>query len=207
MLAPSVTIPCFPKYVTGILLKLAFFLFKERNDGAFASQLGECLSAVRGLNKTDVLTLQTSFGSLRQMMQASADELARLPGFGDQKVGRLREAFTQPFLPRLAPLPTGALQQAAEGTSETAGEDARIRAADASSGASSGGASRTESLHHVGSTPLPRGASVDAGMGGRGQGGRGRGAGRGARPFETDEERMAREDAEIVAYGAPLEPE
>ena len=29
----------------------------------------------------------------------------------------------------------------------------------------------------------------------------------GARPFETEEERVAREDAEVVAYGAPLEPE
>ena len=74
-------------------------LIKERHDGAFLSQLGECLTTVRPLNKTDVATLNATFGSLADMMQASPEELALCPGLGERKVARLREAFLEPFVP------------------------------------------------------------------------------------------------------------
>ena len=75
-------------------------LIKERSDGAFLSQLGECLTSVRPLNKTDVATLHATFGSLAKMMHASQEDLALCPGLGERKVHRLRETFTAPFLPR-----------------------------------------------------------------------------------------------------------
>ena len=77
-------------------------LIKERSDGAFLSQLGECLTTIRPLNKTDVATLHATFGSLHAMMQAAPEELARCPGLGERKVGRLRDAFVEPFIPRRA---------------------------------------------------------------------------------------------------------
>ena len=77
-------------------------LIKERSDGAFLSQLGECLTTVRPLNKTDVATLHATFGSLHAMMQATPDELALCPGLGERKVSRLRDAFLEPFVPARA---------------------------------------------------------------------------------------------------------
>lgn len=77
-------------------------LIKERSDGAFLSQLGETLTAVRPLNKTDVATLHATFGSLKSIMHASQAELSRCPGLGEKKVKRLREAFAEPFVPRSA---------------------------------------------------------------------------------------------------------
>ena len=54
-------------------------LIKERHDGAFVSQLAECLTHVRPLNKTDVATLHATFGSLAKMMSASPEQLAACP--------------------------------------------------------------------------------------------------------------------------------
>ena len=77
-------------------------MIKERSDGAFTSLLAECLTIVRPLNKTDVATLHSTFGSLHAMMHASAEELALCPGLGERKVSRLRDAFLEPFVPRRA---------------------------------------------------------------------------------------------------------
>ena len=83
-------------------------LIKERSDGAFLSQLGECLTSIRPLNKTDVATLQSSFGSLAKMMHASQQELALCPGLGERKVHRLLDTFTAPFIPRAVRAATAA---------------------------------------------------------------------------------------------------
>ena len=77
-------------------------LIKERTDGAFVSQLGEALTSIRPINKTDVATLHATFGSLAKMMHATQSELALCPGLGQRKVNRLRETFTAPFVPARA---------------------------------------------------------------------------------------------------------
>jgi DNA excision repair protein ERCC-1 len=77
-------------------------LIKERTDGAFVSQLGEALTSIRPLNKTDVATLHATFGSLAKMMHASQVELSLCPGLGQRKVQRLRDTFTAPFVPTSA---------------------------------------------------------------------------------------------------------
>ena len=77
-------------------------IIKERSDGGFLSQLGDCLTSVRPLNKTDVATLHASFGSLAAMMKATQQELALCPGLGERKVHRLRETFSAPFVPHAA---------------------------------------------------------------------------------------------------------
>jgi DNA excision repair protein ERCC-1 len=50
------------------------------------------------VNKTDVLTLKSTFGSLEHIINAPTEALALCPGFGEQKVRRLQQAFTQPFI-------------------------------------------------------------------------------------------------------------
>jgi Helix-hairpin-helix domain len=72
-------------------------VIKERISDDYLSQLNNVLTSVRGVNKTDVMTLTSNFGSLKRIAQAGPDEMSLLPGFGEVKVKRLREAFSQPF--------------------------------------------------------------------------------------------------------------
>jgi DNA excision repair protein ERCC-1 len=89
-------------------------LIKERIDKDYMAQMTAVLSAVKGINKTDVVTLTSNFGvrlrgfsspeadhtlqSLKRIASASTDELAICPGLGEKKVKRLRDAFTRPFI-------------------------------------------------------------------------------------------------------------
>lgn len=52
---------------------------------------------MRGVNKTDVLTLGATFKTVTNIMQASMEELAACPGLGPTKVKRLHETFHEPF--------------------------------------------------------------------------------------------------------------
>ncbi|KAF9560776.1 Excision repair cross-complementation group 1 [Mortierella alpina] len=70
---------------------------KERIDNDYLSKLTDSLTQIQSINKTDVVTLSSTFGSLKNIMNASVDELGLLPGFGERKVVRLLEAFDQPF--------------------------------------------------------------------------------------------------------------
>ncbi|KAG0007136.1 ssDNA endonuclease and repair protein rad10 [Modicella reniformis] len=70
---------------------------KERVDNDYLSKLTDCLTQIQAVNKTDVITLASTFGSFKSIMNASVDELGVLPGFGERKVKRLLEAFDQPF--------------------------------------------------------------------------------------------------------------
>ncbi|KAF9577119.1 ssDNA endonuclease and repair protein rad10 [Lunasporangiospora selenospora] len=71
---------------------------KERIDDDYLSKLTDSLTQVHSINKTDVVTLGSIFGSFKNIMDASADELGLLPGFGERKVGKLIGAFDQPFM-------------------------------------------------------------------------------------------------------------
>ncbi|KAF9091493.1 ssDNA endonuclease and repair protein rad10 [Mortierella sp. AD031] len=70
---------------------------KERVENDYLSKLTDGLTQIPSINKTDIITLSSTFGSLKNIMDASADELGLLPGFGERKVKRLLEAFDQPF--------------------------------------------------------------------------------------------------------------
>ncbi|KAG9098477.1 ssDNA endonuclease and repair protein rad10 [Ceratobasidium sp. 370] len=72
-------------------------LIKERVDVDYTSLLRAALTTVRGVNKTDVMTLRTNFGSFKNIAHATTEDLQLCPGFGPTKVRRLREAFNKPF--------------------------------------------------------------------------------------------------------------
>ncbi|TPX43350.1 hypothetical protein SeMB42_g04754 [Synchytrium endobioticum] len=59
---------------------------KEKVDDDYLSKLTDVLTQVKSVNKTDVVTLATTFGSLRNIIAATPEELNMCPGFGDQKV-------------------------------------------------------------------------------------------------------------------------
>ncbi|EGG00371.1 uncharacterized protein MELLADRAFT_39770, partial [Melampsora larici-populina 98AG31] len=74
-------------------------LIKERSDNTYLAQLSSVLTTVNGLNKTDVLTLASSFGSFRNITEASQADLLRCAGLGEKKVNRLIDSFNSPFGP------------------------------------------------------------------------------------------------------------
>ncbi|GAA5913300.1 hypothetical protein JCM8208_005202 [Rhodotorula glutinis] len=73
-------------------------LIRERTDASYSAHMTAALTEVRGINKTDVTTLMSSFGTFSKIVTAPASQLSTLPGLGDKKVRRLREAFTAPFV-------------------------------------------------------------------------------------------------------------
>ncbi|BGP17304.1 hypothetical protein JCM10213_009092 [Rhodosporidiobolus nylandii] len=72
-------------------------LIRERVDDSYMAHLTSALTSVRGVNKTDVVTLVSNFGSFEKILLAPPSSLSLLPGLGDKKVKRLRDAFTAPF--------------------------------------------------------------------------------------------------------------
>ncbi|TKY87026.1 hypothetical protein EX895_003703 [Sporisorium graminicola] len=70
---------------------------QERVGEDYISQITNVLTQVRGVNRTDVVTLLTRFGSFKGVVGAEVDEVGMCPGFGEVKAKRLREVFTQPF--------------------------------------------------------------------------------------------------------------
>ncbi|XP_034572997.1 DNA excision repair protein ERCC-1 isoform X2 [Setaria viridis] len=70
---------------------------REHTDSDYLSRLTHALTSIRHVNKTDVVTLGSSFGSLSQVMNASMEELARCPGIGERKVKQLYDTFHEPF--------------------------------------------------------------------------------------------------------------
>eukprot|EP00741_Cyanophora_paradoxa_P001338 tig00000480_g1294.t1 len=70
---------------------------QERPESDYLAKLQDVLTQIRAVNKTDVLTLAQTFGSLKAIMNASMDELALCPGLGEKKVRRIYEAFHEPL--------------------------------------------------------------------------------------------------------------
>ncbi|KAI8973930.1 excision repair protein [Pilobolus umbonatus] len=73
-------------------------MIRERVDEDYYAKMTDCLTSVRSVNKTDVLTLLSNFGSFKNIVNANTSQLAMCPGFGEQKVRQLSNAWTQPFL-------------------------------------------------------------------------------------------------------------
>ncbi|KAJ3405272.1 hypothetical protein CcCBS67573_g07870 [Chytriomyces confervae] len=71
---------------------------KEKVDTDAFSRVAECLVQVKSVNRTDALTLVSTFGTFRNIVHASSEDLSVLPGFGDQKVRRFLDAVHAPFL-------------------------------------------------------------------------------------------------------------
>ncbi|KAJ9131503.1 hypothetical protein P3X46_035158 [Hevea brasiliensis] len=72
-------------------------LIQGQMDTDYLSRLTHALTTVRHVNKTDVVTLGSTFGSLSNIMDASMEDLARCPGIGERKVKRLYDTFHEPF--------------------------------------------------------------------------------------------------------------
>ncbi|KAG8979816.1 ssDNA endonuclease and repair protein rad10, partial [Tulasnella sp. 427] len=74
-------------------------MIKERIDQDYNSILRNALTSIKGVNKTDVVTLRTTFGDFSTMSRASFEQLQQCPGFGKVKARRVKDAFEKPFFP------------------------------------------------------------------------------------------------------------
>ncbi|KAM6307790.1 LOW QUALITY PROTEIN: DNA excision repair protein ERCC-1 [Podargus strigoides] len=73
-------------------------LLKERVEQDFLSRMTDCLTSIKSVNKTDALSLLSTFGSLAAVVGASRGDLSLCPGVGPQKAKRLFDVLHEPFL-------------------------------------------------------------------------------------------------------------
>ncbi|XP_077862546.1 DNA excision repair protein ERCC-1-like [Saccoglossus kowalevskii] len=73
-------------------------ILKEKVQSDFMSRATDCLTTVKKVNKTDVVTLLSSFQSIEGIIKASKEELSLCPGFGPQKAYRLQSLFDESFI-------------------------------------------------------------------------------------------------------------
>ncbi|KAJ2804381.1 ssDNA endonuclease and repair protein rad10 [Coemansia helicoidea] len=74
-------------------------LIRERIDDSHMARMAGALTSVRSVNKTDVLTLASNFGSLAGLAEARLEALTLCPGVGELKAQRIFRAFNDPFVP------------------------------------------------------------------------------------------------------------
>ncbi|GIY80892.1 hypothetical protein CDAR_70492 [Caerostris darwini] len=61
-------------------------LIKVKQDSDHYSQLIDCLTTIRSINKTDAMVLLSNFKTLKGIVQASIEDLTQCPGMGPLKV-------------------------------------------------------------------------------------------------------------------------
>ncbi|KAJ1406425.1 restriction endonuclease type II-like protein [Ochromonadaceae sp. CCMP2298] len=75
---------------------------QEKVETEFLPKLSGILTKVGSVNKTDVQTLMSVFGTLGNICNASQQELVLCPGMGDKKVKRLHRTLHEPFMAKRA---------------------------------------------------------------------------------------------------------
>ncbi|XP_040003660.1 DNA excision repair protein ERCC-1 [Xiphias gladius] len=73
-------------------------LLKEQVEKDYLSKVTDCLTTVKSINKTDAITLLSTFSSIEGVISASKEDLVLCPGLGPQKARRLYEVLHKPFL-------------------------------------------------------------------------------------------------------------
>lgn len=73
-------------------------LLKEQVEKNYLSKVTDCLTTVKSINKTDAITLLSTFSSVEGIICASKEDLVLCPGLGPQKARRLYDVLHKPFL-------------------------------------------------------------------------------------------------------------
>lgn len=67
-------------------------------DSNFINNLTDFLCQIKSVNKTDASTLRQTFGSVKELSNATKDQLNLCPGLGPLKCNRVYDIFRTPFL-------------------------------------------------------------------------------------------------------------
>lgn len=70
----------------------------EKTDTDYVSKLTDTLTTVKSVNKTDCMTLLSTFGSFEEIVKATKEDLSLCPGFGPQKAQRLYDVLHESFV-------------------------------------------------------------------------------------------------------------
>ncbi|XP_033842278.1 DNA excision repair protein ERCC-1 [Periophthalmus magnuspinnatus] len=73
-------------------------LLKEQVEKNYLSKVTDCMTTVKSINKTDAITLLSTFSSVEGIINASKEDLVLCPGLGPQKARRLHDVLHKPFL-------------------------------------------------------------------------------------------------------------
>ena len=71
---------------------------QERPSNDYMAQLTAVLTAIKSVNKTDVVTLASTFGCLSDLSSANMDDVRLCPGIGDRKAERIFSILDEPFV-------------------------------------------------------------------------------------------------------------
>jgi DNA excision repair protein ERCC-1 len=98
-----------------------FTAIRGQQASSYAERLVEFVTVPRTVNKADAVALVSTFGSLRNAINASPDQIANIGGWGEKKVKSWCRATEEPFrikkkARRKAGTTTGAATRAGENT-------------------------------------------------------------------------------------------
>ncbi|CAL8135499.1 unnamed protein product [Orchesella dallaii] len=104
MLADLTIMPCHTVEEAGKMLETYKIyenkppdLIQEKQDSDSLQQVIDALTTIRSVNKTDAVTLLSSFGTLAKLVEAEPARIALCPGIGPQKAVRIHAALHEPF--------------------------------------------------------------------------------------------------------------
>ncbi|RXG73844.1 DNA excision repair protein ERCC-1 [Armadillidium vulgare] len=72
-------------------------LIMEKQETNVYAQMIEALTSIKSVNRTDAMTLLSTFGSLEKIVAATEEEISFCPGFGPQKASKLHSVLHQSF--------------------------------------------------------------------------------------------------------------
>ena len=105
-----------------------FGAIRGQQASGYAERLVDFVTAPRNINKTDAVALVSSFGSLRNAVNAQPDQLGVVGGWGEKKVRSWTKAVEEPFRVRKAGRragTTGAAGKASQGVGVPVGSKGR----------------------------------------------------------------------------------
>ncbi len=88
----------------------SFEAIRGKQSSSYAERLVDFVTVPRSLNKSDAVALVANFGSLKNAINADAEQLGMLSGWGGVKVKRWSAAIEEPFRAKNASkriMPTG----------------------------------------------------------------------------------------------------
>lgn len=75
---------------------------RAHQSTSYTDKLSDFITVPRGINKTDALSLISTFGSLKTAINARPEEISLVPGWGEKKVQRWCGTVREPFRVRKA---------------------------------------------------------------------------------------------------------
>lgn len=73
-------------------------MLKEKVEQDYISKVTDCLTTVKSVNRTDCITLISTFKTLADIVESPSDQISLCPGLGPHKARRLQATFQEPFL-------------------------------------------------------------------------------------------------------------